>query len=534
MRTDAVFGFAALYRAWRSCRRGKRGTRQAQRYETRLLDRLVDTAQALREQHWRPSRAIRFVVTHPKPREVLAADYRDRVVHHLVVPWFERHFEPVFIHDSYANRKGKGSHAAVARLQHFLRAASAAQGERAQAGRGPHYLQLDIANFFNRVDRRTLFGLLRARLERDARRAPDDARHAAAEEVKAMLWLARVLLTGNPAHTAEFQGRPADLARVPAHKQLVHAPDGVGLPIGNLTSQFFANVYLNELDQFVKHQLKARHYLRYVDDFVLVHPERETLERWRDAIEQFLSERLGLSLRDAGRLRPVSDGVDFLGYIVRPHYRLVRRRVLGHLDARLTREVRTLRGAPLELVAPPAAVAALQATLASYPGHCRHAQAGGALAHIALRHRWLAHLFETADAPLSGRRADRARDANSLAAQWRYFARRYPRPVILLQVGRHLETWSAEVRMPGCLPGAQLIDRAGLGAGLAWPLAFAARLRRRLRALGQPYVQINEDGWYKGGRLKRRALARVFPLALLPRATVATPFSTDINPGVAR
>lgn len=141
----AVFGFAALYRAWQACRRGKRGTRKAQRYETRLLDNLVDTAQALHTQAWRPSRPIRFVTLHPKPREILAAEFGDRVVHHLLVPWFERLFEPVFIHDSHANRKGHGTHAAVQRLQTFLRRKP-----------GAHYLQLDIANFFNSIDRRML------------------------------------------------------------------------------------------------------------------------------------------------------------------------------------------------------------------------------------------------------------------------------------------------------------------------------------------------------------------------------------------
>lgn len=149
-RLERPFGFAPLYRAYLACRRGKRGTRKAQRYEMRLLDHLVETAQALQEESWRPSRAIRFVVTHPKPREILAAEFADRVVHHLLVPWLERHYEPVFIHDSFANRKGKGSHAAVDRLQAFTRAMPAAW-----------YLQLDIGNFFNSINRRVLFGLLR-------------------------------------------------------------------------------------------------------------------------------------------------------------------------------------------------------------------------------------------------------------------------------------------------------------------------------------------------------------------------------------
>jgi hypothetical protein len=207
------FGFAALYRAWRACRRGKRGTRKAQRYEIGLLDKLVDTAQALQQQTWRPSRAIRFAVRHPKPREILAAEFGDRVVHHLIVPWFERHFEPVFIHDSFANRKGKGSHAAVARLQAFCRSGGSRESLFAPAGAPTgtlHYLQLDVANFFNSIDRRRLFGLLRQRIERDARRPAADPRHAPQNEARPMLWLARTLLTGNPAHGtgARQAGRP--------------------------------------------------------------------------------------------------------------------------------------------------------------------------------------------------------------------------------------------------------------------------------------------------------------------------------------
>jgi hypothetical protein len=118
---STIFGFKSVYDAYCVCRQRKRGTRNAQRYETYLLDRLVDTANALTERTWRPSRTISFVVKKPKAREILAADFSDRVVHHLLVPHLERQFEPVFIYDVYSNRQGKGIHAAVLRLQTFLR-----------------------------------------------------------------------------------------------------------------------------------------------------------------------------------------------------------------------------------------------------------------------------------------------------------------------------------------------------------------------------------------------------------------------------
>ena len=132
-----------------------------------------------------------------------------------------------------------------------------------------------------------------------------------------------------------MRGEPRLLNRIAPHKTLLHAPPGKGLPIGNLNSQFFANVYLNGLDQFVKHELKCRHYLRYCDDFVLLADSPEQLAEWRGRIEAWLRAALCLELNPKQLLAPVSNGVNFLGYIVRRDYLLVRRRVVNHLRERL-------------------------------------------------------------------------------------------------------------------------------------------------------------------------------------------------------
>ena len=148
------FDFAAVYQAWRACRRGKHGTRQAQRYEMCLIDKLIATAQAFQTRSWHPSRASRFVTLNPKPREILAADYADRVVHHLLVPWFKRHFEPVFIRDSFAHRRSKGTNASVDQLQAFTRTCAKAKSNgRFATQPSGWYLQLDIANFFHSINR---------------------------------------------------------------------------------------------------------------------------------------------------------------------------------------------------------------------------------------------------------------------------------------------------------------------------------------------------------------------------------------------
>ncbi len=484
------FDFAALWQAWQACRRGKRGTRKAQRFEIGLLDRLVDTAHALQTRAWHPSRASRFVTLHPKPREILAADFGDRVVHHLLVAWFERHFEPVFIDDSYANRRGKGTHASVNRLQGFARSYPPNQPG--------WYLQLDIANFFHSIDRRILFGLLRGRIERDLRRPSGDARRADASAAPDMLHLARVLLTGNPAQNADFRGNPAHLQRVPAHKQLINAAPEKGLPIGHLSSQFFANVYLNALDQFVKHQLKAHHYLRYVDDFVLLHHDPAVLALWRDQIAHFLQDHLGLTLRDAGRLLPIGNGIDFLGYVVRPHYRLVRQRVVGHLYDRLARHAQRIVPAGQTLVSPPAASDALWATLASYFGHFQHAQSRRLQAEVLATHPRLAHILASAgDGRV--RRADRPARVSSLASQWRYFRARYPQHVLLVQVGKRWECQG---------PGDALIkvgfrplvaQRIGLPATLSVPAAQVPAVKRLLTRHAQPWLEVCENGWVRGG-----------------------------------
>lgn len=332
-----VFSLAAVHGAWRACRRRKRGTRNAQRYEMKWLDHLVETAHALSGRLWRPSRAVAFVVDRPKAREILAADFSDRVVHHLLVPRLARQFEPVFIHDSFSNRQGKGTHGAVDRLQAFLRRAAASGGPRI------HYLQLDIANFFNSIDRRRLFGMVLGRLERDCRRRDADPRHLPAEEVSELLWLTRVLLTGNAAAGARLRGGATSFARVPPHKRLINAPPEKGLPIGNLTSQFFANVYLDGLDHYVKEVLRAP-YLRYVDDFVLFHDDADVLEDWRQRIARYLEGRrlvlhprkteivntqqparfLGYELFRGGRRRLPDDNVDrFAGRLraLRQRYR---------------------------------------------------------------------------------------------------------------------------------------------------------------------------------------------------------------------
>jgi RNA-directed DNA polymerase len=358
-----------LHAAWQRARRNKVPSAGQLHFESNWMERLLDLQRNLLTGTWSPLPTTCFVAQRPKAREIHAPAFSDRVVHHWLVPQLEAIFEPGFIHDSFANRRGRGTHAAVARLRRFVRQVHSGQG-------GGWYLQLDIRNFFNTVHRPTLYRILKARLERAGASLP--VRRA----VHALL-----------RHPVARQGvrhlaTPAQRALVPRHKRLEAAPAGCGLPIGNLSSQFFANVYLDRLDQFVKHTLRAPRYLRYVDDFVLVHHDRAQLEAWRVAIEHFLRRELRLELKDDIRLRRLTDGIDFLGYVVYPTHTRVRRRVIGHVNEALSAWERRhvagdrVRGTPEHF-------RGVRSSWASYLGHLRHANGHRLQQRMHRRYPWL-------------------------------------------------------------------------------------------------------------------------------------------------
>ncbi len=334
-----LFSFANIYRCYLACRRNKRNTINALKFEIQAEENILRLERELKTKTYLPSRSILFAATKPKLREIFAADFRDRVVHHILVDHLERIWEPIFIHDSYACRKGKGTHAAVMRLQSFLQKVS--RNGRARA----YYLQLDIKDFFTSIDKGILFKALRKKI-------PD----------KEALWLTEKILFWDCTRSFISRDKEGILKNIPPHKSIFGKDNKQGLPIGNLTSQFFANVYLNELDQFVKHVLKAKYYIRYVDDFVLLSEDEETLRMWRREIETFLAEKLVLRLHPKRRkLLPISNGMDFLGYIIRRDYILVRRRVINNLKSRLRRFARNDESA---VIANPARLA---------ESHCDHA-----------------------------------------------------------------------------------------------------------------------------------------------------------------
>ncbi|MBQ3367268.1 reverse transcriptase [bacterium] len=329
-----------IFKAYIDCRKRKRSTVNAQKFERNLCTNIVSLTKSLQSGEYTPGKSICFVVRNPKPREVFAADFKDRIVHHLVVRFLEQHWEKVFIHDSYACRRNKGTLAAVERVAHNMRSITQNGKKRA------YFMQLDVKNFFMSIDREILWNLLEKGLKKqlgirkNAQNCPQttifDLDSAEKEEnFEQISKIMKTLLFHEPTRDYINKSTKREWSWVPPEKSLFNAGDGKGLPIGNLTSQFFANVYLNELDQFIKHVLKIKYYVRYVDDFVIMHEDKEQLRKWLAEIKEFLKERLGITLKNAVKVAPLSNGINFLGYVQHIFYRLVRRRVVNNFRNKL-------------------------------------------------------------------------------------------------------------------------------------------------------------------------------------------------------
>jgi retron-type reverse transcriptase len=215
-----------VFQAYYDCRKAKRNTWNAIEFESQLERNLMDLYYELVAGNYQPGRSIMFVVTRPKAREVWAANFKDRVVHHILYNRYSGHFYRRFIHDSYACIPEKGTLRAANRVQHFIR--SATQNHTRPAW----FLKADVANFFVSIDKSILDAML--------------ARH-----ITDPWWmaLARTILHKDPKENVYIKSGAALLSKVPAHKSLLNVTAGFGLPIGNLSSQFFANVYLDALDQ---------------------------------------------------------------------------------------------------------------------------------------------------------------------------------------------------------------------------------------------------------------------------------------------
>jgi RNA-directed DNA polymerase len=496
----SYFNLQAVDNAYRQCRKRKRKTVSACLYETKLLDYTINSKNALQNLCWQPTPPIAFVVTKPKAREVYAAQFEDRVIHHLLINELEILLDSQFIFDAASNRKNKGTHFAVNRLQKFMQQ---------HQGKG-WFLQLDIANFFHSISQSVLLALLQKHLTKQVNKNA-----ISFEKSQHLFWLCRqIILQKIDAKTCVKLGNPQDFNKVPKHKRLTELVPGKGIPIGNLTSQFFANIYLNELDQYIKHQLKCRHYVRYADDFILCHTHKTQLQLWQNDIAGFVEQKLALSLKNDIILQPISQGADFLGYIIKPYYKLVRKRVLGNLHEKLVALYAQLTPhRKTQLDCKPEVIQQLRAVLNSYWGHFSHADAHTLKRALFRRYAWLQWLFINPQQliprwyPLK---------VNRFYCQWRYFYQQYQGFVVLLQCGNKIVT---QCVLPVSGFGLYSNNKGGrvtvnneVITLYEFPLRHVLDVRKYLTLNNQAYVFCNEQGYLKGG-LKKRCV-RIISLAV--------------------
>lgn len=294
-----------LFLAYRTARANKRNTHSQMRFESRLSDNLIDLYDDIASGRYRVGRSMCFIVRDPVQREVFAASFRDRVVHHLLYNWLSPLFESRFIADSYSCRKEKGTLYGIKRLQDNLLECS-------KGWTSPCYvLKLDVSGYFMSIDRHILYTLVMEGI----RDVPASA-HFPKPIVERLL---EQVIFNDPTKGCRIKGRRSDWNGLPPSKSLFFSSPDCGLPIGNLTSQLFSNVFLSPLDIFVTGTLGIKRYGRYVDDFYLVSPSREELLAAIPEIRRFLSDRLHLRLHPHKvYLQDARKGVRFLGAVVKP------------------------------------------------------------------------------------------------------------------------------------------------------------------------------------------------------------------------
>ncbi|WP_158278155.1 MULTISPECIES: reverse transcriptase domain-containing protein [unclassified Fibrobacter] len=291
--------------AYFQARKHKRNTHNQLEFEQNLESNLLALALELQNRTYEPLPSICFINEKPVKREIIAANFRDRVVHHLLYNWIYPIFDRQFIYDSYSCRVGKGTDFGINRAKEFM------VSESRNFTRDCWALRLDISGFFMSINRDILYQLIIEGLRKAKWRGIPDR--------DLCLFLVKTFVFNDPLKNAHFRSPRSAWNDLPANKSLMGLPANQGLPIGNLTSQLFGNVYLNPLDQFVKHQLKIRCYGRYVDDMLLVHHDKSVLLNAIPKIRNFLLDRLNLNLNEKKtRLQPVSHGFPFLGAYILP------------------------------------------------------------------------------------------------------------------------------------------------------------------------------------------------------------------------
>lgn len=303
-----VYDFENLYLAYLEARKCKRFRNEVLEFTRNLEENLITIQNELIWKTYKVGRYREFFVYDPKKRLIMALPFKDRVIQWAVYRILNPLLDRRYISDSYACRVGYGTHQAVDRLQYWLQYLD-------RRNLRVYVLKLDISKYFYRVDHNILMRILQ-RIIAD----------------KDLLWLLETIIRSED---TKFGIPLGD------HGFECQRVEGVGMPIGNLTSQMFANLYLNELDQYAKHVLKIRYYIRYMDDVIILHPDKKYLWRLKEEISVFLEDYLHLTLNNKTTVQTADQGIDFCGYRIWPTHRKLRKKTA----LRMKRHLRYLQRA---------------------------------------------------------------------------------------------------------------------------------------------------------------------------------------------
>lgn len=322
-----------VFQAYYDARKNKRNTKSQIEFEMNLEENLISLYEQVRDFTYVPGPSICFMVNHPVKREVFASGFRDRVIHHLLYNYIAPAFERRFIYDSYSCRTGKGTLMGINRLEHHIRSCTNNYSKDA------YILKLDIQGYFMNIDKLILRGMIIKTLEREW------SKKAVAYSKEIVLYLIDKIIFKDATQGCKIRGSRTEWKGLPASKSLFNTPKMIGLPIGDLTSQLFSNIYLNSFDHFVKRELKMKHYGRYVDDFFIVHEDKYLLKELISKMDSYLRDNLGLCLHPKKMyLQHYTKGIHFLGSMIKPYRRYVIDRSVKSYNKSLNQISRLCKG----------------------------------------------------------------------------------------------------------------------------------------------------------------------------------------------
>jgi len=325
-----------IFQAYYDARKNKRNSNSALGFEIEYEKNLVKLFREIDGRSYKPKPYSAFIIEKPVKREVFASEFRDRVVHHLIFNYINPIFDPLFINDSYSCRIGKGTSYGIKRADYFIKSCS--QNYKKDA----YIMKLDIEGYFMSIDKTILFEIIKKQIIRR-----QDKLNC---ELDLILFLLEEVIFCDPTKNCIIKSMREAWRGLPKSKSLFFSGSNRGLPIGNLTSQLFANIYLNGIDQFIKRELKLKYYGRYVDDMIFVDNDKERLIWAIQKIKEYLAINLSLKLHPKKiYLQNFNKGVNFLGAFIKPYRILVGKRIKSNFYNRVYEELFILNSLDLKL-----------------------------------------------------------------------------------------------------------------------------------------------------------------------------------------